>query len=114
MRPRLVGLLAIACCLGVGPLASGQESTAELRGRVLDAQDAPVPGTTITITNQATGVVRQTVSTDDGSYFITAISPGSYELAAELAGFLRNTADETSGSTSDARRQSMCSCASVP
>jgi Carboxypeptidase regulatory-like domain/TonB dependent receptor-like, beta-barrel len=89
MRPPLVGLLAIACCLSPGLLAFGQESTAELRGRVLDAQDAPVPGATITITNQASGVIRQTVSNEDGSYFITAISPGSYELAAELTGFTK-------------------------
>ena len=89
MRPRLVGLLAIACCLGAGTLAFGQESTAELRGRVVDAQDSPIPGVTITITNQATGVVRQTISTTDGTYFITAISPGAYELLAELAGFTK-------------------------
>lgn len=87
MRPRLVGLLAIACCLSGGPWALGQESMAELRGRVVDAQDAPIPGVTITITNQATGVIRQAVSNADGTYFITAISPGSYELAAELSGF---------------------------
>ncbi len=62
MRPRLVGLLTIACCVTLGIQAFGQESTAELRGRVLDAQDAPVPGATLTITNQATGVVRQAVS----------------------------------------------------
>ena len=89
MRPRLVGLFAIACCLSAGTLAFSQESTAELRGRVQDAQDAPVPGATITITNQSTGVIRQTVSNTDGTYFITAISPGSYELAAELAGFTK-------------------------
>ena len=89
MRSPLLGLLAIACCLSLAPLAIAQESNAELRGRVLDAQDAPIPGATVTITNQATGVVRQTVSSQDGSYFITAVSPGSYELAAELSGFTK-------------------------
>jgi hypothetical protein len=87
MRPRLVGLLTIACCVTLGLQAFGQESTAELRGRVLDAQDAPVPGATLTITNQATGVVRQAVSNADGSYFITAIAPGLYSLEAQLSGF---------------------------
>jgi hypothetical protein len=89
MRPPLVGLLAIACCLTLAPPASAQESTAELRGRVVDPQDAPIPGVTITVTNQATGVVRQTVSNTDGTYFLTAISPGSYELVAELPGFTK-------------------------
>ena len=89
MRSPLLGLLAIACCLSLAPLAIAQESNAELRGSVLDAQDAPIPGATITITNQATGVIRQAVSNPDGSYFITAISPGVYELAAELSGFTK-------------------------
>ncbi len=91
MRPRLVGLLTVACCVTLGIQAFGQESTAELRGRVLDAQDAPVPGATLTITNQATGVVRQAVSTADGSYFITAIAPGLYSLEAQLSGFSKYT-----------------------
>jgi hypothetical protein len=68
-------------------VAAGQESTAELRGRIADAQDAPVPGATVTITNQATGVVRQAISNADGTYFLTAISPGLYELVVELTGF---------------------------
>ena len=87
MRPRLIGLLAIVCSVSIGTLVYGQESMAELRGRVVDAQSAAIPGATITITNQNTGVMRQTVSNADGSYFMTAISPGSYALEAELSGF---------------------------
>ena len=59
MRPRIVGLLVITCCLIVESPVFGQESTAEIRGRVIDAQNAAIPGAVITITNQATGVVRQ-------------------------------------------------------
>ncbi|HEY1303790.1 MAG TPA: TonB-dependent receptor [Vicinamibacterales bacterium] len=87
MRRRLLGLFAIACWGILGTQVIGQESTAELRGRVVDAQNAAVPGATITITNQNTGVVRQTVSNTDGTYFITAISPGMYSMQAELSGF---------------------------
>ena len=88
MRPRLVGLLVIACCSIVEPRVFGQESTAELRGRVVDAQNAAVPGATLTITNQATGVLRQTVSNADGTYFITAVPPGLYALEARAIGLL--------------------------
>jgi len=87
MRSRLIGLLAIVCCVSVGGPLLAQESTAELRGRVADAQDAPVPGATVTITNQNTGVTRQTVSNADGTYFVTAIPPGIYSLEATLSGF---------------------------
>ena len=87
MRPRLVGLLVITCCLFVESPVFGQESTAEIRGRVMDAQNAAIPGATITITNQATGVVRQTVSNADGTYFITAVPPGLYAPRSGAAGF---------------------------
>ena len=96
-------------CLSVGTQAVGQESTAELRGRVLDAQEAPVPGATLTITNQATGVVRQAVSNADGTYFITAIAPGLYVARGAALGVLEVTAAVTSGSTSDERRRLTCS-----
>jgi hypothetical protein len=72
-------------CLTARTIA--QENTAELRGRVVDSQDAGIPGVTILVKNEATGVYRQSVSTADGSYFITAISPGTYTLEAELSGF---------------------------
>src|SRR5678815_4687764 len=89
MQPRLVGLLVITCCLFVESPVFGQESTAEIRGRVMDAQNAAIPGAIITITNQATGVVRQAVSNADGTYFITAVSPGLYALEAGLPGFAK-------------------------
>jgi hypothetical protein len=75
------------CVTSAGMPLVAQESTAELRGRVVDAQDAPIPGATLTATNQNTGVTRQTVSNADGTYFITAISPGTYTLEAMLSGF---------------------------
>ena len=89
MRSRLIGWLAIVCCMSAGGPILAQESTAELRGRVADAQSAPVPGATLVITNQNTGVTRQTVSNADGTYFITAIPPGTYSLEATLSGFSR-------------------------
>src|SRR5215204_3000415 len=87
MRSRVIGLLVLVCSLTLGTRVTAQENTAELRGRVVDSQDAGIPGVTILITNEATGVYRQTVSTADGAYFMTAIAPGSYTLEAELSGF---------------------------
>ena len=89
MRRRLVGLFILACCFSLDTWSFAQENTAELRGRVVDTQDAGIPGVTILITNQSTGVYRQSVSTADGSYFITAITPGVYTLEAELSGFAK-------------------------
>jgi hypothetical protein len=89
MRSRLIGLLVLTCSVCLTTRTIAQENTAELRGRVVDSQDAGIPGVTILVTNEATGVYRQSVSTADGSYFITAIPPGTYTLAAELSGFAK-------------------------
>jgi hypothetical protein len=51
MKRTLVKLLFLACSLATASAASAQESAAELRGRVLDAQDAVLPGVKVTITN---------------------------------------------------------------
>jgi len=82
--------MTLLCLVGLmmaNGAANAQESTAELRGRVLDAQGGALPGVTITITNQATGVYREVVSNGDGTYFATALAPGTYAIAAELVGF---------------------------
>jgi hypothetical protein len=86
MRPAFLGALFVA--LGVAT-AAAQQGTTEVRGRVLDQQAAVLPGVTVTVRNQDTGMYRETVSNADGTYFITAITPGRYEISAELLGFKR-------------------------
>jgi len=86
---RLASVAAVA--LGAWLLADGsayaQQGTGELRGRVMDAQNAVLPGVTVTAKNEASGQFRESVSGPDGSFFMSALIPGSYELSAQLAGF---------------------------
>jgi len=67
--------------------ASAQQGTSELRGRVVDDQGAVLPGVSVTVTNQATGMFRETVSSADGSFIASGLVPGTYRAAAELQGF---------------------------
>jgi hypothetical protein len=67
--------------------AYGQQGTGELRGKVMDAQNAVLPGVTIVARNEASGQFREIVSGDDGSFFMSALTPGSYEVSGGLAGF---------------------------
>src|SRR5580765_1807414 len=83
----LITLLTLAGVMFISSAAAAQESTAELGGGVLDTHCGALPGVTITITNQATGVYRAVVSNQDGTYFATALVPGLYSIAAELSGF---------------------------
>ncbi len=78
---------ALLALLGAAVPASAQQGTAEIRGRVVDAQDAVLPGVSVMVRNQETGMFRQGVSTTDGTYFLSGVTPGTYELTAELAGF---------------------------
>ena len=48
--------------------AYSQPSPGRILGVVRDSTGAPVPGATVTITNQATGAVQTVTSSADGSY----------------------------------------------
>jgi len=86
-------LTSIAAVLALGLLiavpARAQQGTGELRGRVLDAQNAVLPGVAVVAKNEASGIFREVVSGADGSFFMSALTPGSYELSAQLSGFKR-------------------------
>src|SRR6476620_8617016 len=85
MLRRIVGSLVVLL-LGAAPLLA-QQGTTELRGRVLDSQAGVLPGVTVVVRNQATGMYRETVSGADGSFIASGLTPGTYEVVAELSGF---------------------------
>jgi hypothetical protein len=66
---------------------SAQQGTSDLRGRVVDQQQAALPGVTIVVRNQESGLFRETTSGPDGSFFLSAMTPGVYEVTAQLSGF---------------------------
>jgi len=81
------GWLLLTLALAASAPAFAQQGTAEVRGRVMDAQEAALPGVTVTVRNQDTGMFRETVSSADGTYFVTGVIPGRYEITAALQGF---------------------------
>jgi len=85
----------------VVPVAAQNTGSATLRGTVKDGQGAVVNGATITLVNERTKDERQTKTSEDGTYTFPALTPGTYTLKAELAGFKtsvqNNVAIETSG-----------------
>ena len=84
----LTSLLLASCVAGLAPaVASGQVTTADLVGTVRDTSGSIVPGVTVTVTNEATGVARVATTGDSGTYSFTALPPGLYRLSVELTGF---------------------------
>src|SRR2546423_782206 len=77
----------IAFAIAIASSLSAQEFRGSLGGRVIDPQQAVVPGVKIVATNQDNGAKFQTVSGADGDYSLTFLPPGNYSLIAETQGF---------------------------
>jgi hypothetical protein len=88
IQPVARALFALALCLTAASVLA-QQGAAELRGRVTDDQGAALPGVTIVIKHQESGIFRRASTTGDGSYYLAGVLPGPYELSAELSGFKR-------------------------
>jgi carboxypeptidase family protein/TonB-dependent receptor-like protein len=80
-------LAATGLWLLMAGAAVAQQGTTEVRGRVVDGQGASMPGVTVTVRNEQTGMFRTTVSGDSGAYIASGLIPGRYEVSATLQGF---------------------------
>jgi hypothetical protein len=74
MKHVFTGILLML--LGAVP-AWAQQGTTELRGKIVDAQGGVLPGVTVTVRNQATGMYRETTSGEDGSFIASGLVPGT-------------------------------------
>src|SRR5918997_3920023 len=93
---KTLGLTAVTfLLLALAPAASAQEGTATLRGTVLDANGAAVPGAQVSVVNQETGLNRRNATTgEDGEYVFTSLTPGLYRIMVEAAGFKRSLKED--------------------
>jgi hypothetical protein len=64
-----------------------QQGTSDLTGRVVDQQSAALPGVTVVARHQESGLFREAVTGGDGAFHFSAMTPGVYEVSAELTGF---------------------------
>ena len=82
-------LLTLWCVLGLATVSAAQDPRGSVAGRVVDTSGGTLPGTTVTVTNVATGTVNTAVTDENGRYSIPFISPGAYDVKVELTGFKR-------------------------
>src|SRR6201996_5905476 len=88
LRSRLFPLASVAVlALILVPKIRAQEN-ATITGTVIDPSGAVVPNVSISLTNPATGIVRQTVSNNDGIYLFANVGVGNFTLGASAAGFV--------------------------
>ncbi len=80
-------LLAVLLLLALAAPASAQVLYGSIVGTVTDQTDAVVPKATVTITNKATGLSRETTSDEAGRYSLLTVLAGSYDLKVTASGF---------------------------
>jgi hypothetical protein len=83
---RIVSLMFGVVLFGAAAAAQ-QAGGSALQGRVMDQQQAVLPGVAVLVTNQDNGTFRETLTGPDGTYFVTGLQPGRYRVNAEIAGF---------------------------
>ena len=95
-RVAFVGVVAFLCVvpaffLSAVPAFGQGFATGEFNGSVVDVSGAVLPGVTITVTDEATGLVRTVPTGEGGRFVLPAMQPGLYTMRAELAGFQTQT-----------------------
>jgi hypothetical protein len=69
--------------------AAGQATAANIVGATADTAGAAVPLARVSVTNDSTGLERQTTSDQEGNFVLLDLPPGIYTLTAQRAGFPR-------------------------
>ncbi|HUR33309.1 MAG TPA: carboxypeptidase regulatory-like domain-containing protein [Vicinamibacterales bacterium] len=86
MRRTVLAIVAALTLASAAPLL-GQQASAGMQGRVVDESGLALPGVTIVVTHEQSGMFRQVVSSADGTYYVPGVLPGPYRVVAELSGF---------------------------
>src|SRR6201998_4981527 len=81
-------LMLCGLALGLAGSVHAQNSkSGDIRGTVTDSSGAVLPGVSVTVTNNDTGVVTKYVTNKDGLYDTHSLLPGSYTLTFNKQGF---------------------------
>jgi len=83
----LAAVIVFALALPIEPPALAQTTSATLTGTVFDASGAVVASATVTLKNEASGDVRNTVSNGEGYFTFAAVPPATYTITVEKEGF---------------------------
>jgi hypothetical protein len=80
-------ILALALITLVAGLAHAQEYRGRVQGVVSDTSGGVLPGASVVLTNDGTGVAVTRATNRDGRYLFDYVDPGTYTLTTSLAGF---------------------------
>ena len=73
--------------LSAATSVNSQSNFATLSGTVFDPQQKALPGCTVQLTSDSTRASRQSITNEQGTFQLTGLAPGSYELFVHAQGF---------------------------
>lgn len=79
--------LLFVLLIASSPTKLHAQAQSGINGTVTDATGAVIPNAAVSITNTATGVIKKGASTSAGTYRITDLTPGTYNVRVERDGF---------------------------
>ncbi len=83
-------LLLFGCIAFALPTHAQDLDDVTITGRVLDTNNAAIPGAKVTATLEATGATRTVTADAEGRYRIIELKPGTYTLTVIAGGFAEN------------------------
>ncbi len=83
---KLMALSAVVL-LFAAQLLTGQTTSAQLSGTVLDPTSAVVVGAKVTLRNESTSETRTSVTNEVGAFVFPSLVPGTYRISIEAPGF---------------------------
>ncbi|MCR4375484.1 MAG: TonB-dependent receptor [Acidobacteria bacterium] len=96
MTARLIrfALLALLLACASTPAFAQGSSTSSLSGSVVDADGGAIPGATVIVKNNATGVSIEAVSNSTGQFSFPGLTAGTYTVTVSLTGFKTYVAND--------------------
>jgi hypothetical protein len=87
MRRVSLAASVLAALLATAVTAGAQTATGQITGAVKDTSGAVMPKVKVIVTNQGTGLTRETATNDVGDYVVPLLPVGVYVVTAEQTGF---------------------------
>jgi hypothetical protein len=87
VKPILIFVLTAFIVISVAPAAFGQAESGTITGTVHDPSGAVVTGATVTLRNVATSATRTVQTGGLGTYNVTGLRPGTYEVDVTSGSF---------------------------
>ena len=83
----MVVLAVVALWLSSSPFARGQSTFGSIVGEAVDTSSGLLPGVTITVTREETGITREVTTGSAGTFNVPNLLLGLHTIKATLAGF---------------------------